>query len=101
MRRLVVTNRAEADLRGIWRWSFERFGEARADRYLDELDEGMRTCGSEPEKGTRRDALRPGYWSRLVRKHVAFYTFTDDEVVIGRVLHGGMDADLHLPSKED
>ncbi|MHC4390096.1 MAG: type II toxin-antitoxin system RelE/ParE family toxin [Planctomycetota bacterium] len=91
MRALVVSERAEADLREIWRWSYHQFGEDQADRYLDQLDEGLQTCGAEPEGGRQRDAVRPGYWSKLIRKHVAFYTFTDDEVLIQRVLHGSMD----------
>jgi plasmid stabilization system protein ParE len=67
-----------------------------ADRYLDELDAGLQGCGAEPERGKRRDDVRPGYWSRLIRKHVAFYTVTADQVLVQRVLHGSMDPDLHL-----
>lgn len=94
--RLVVSERAEADLRDIWLFSFKTWGEAQADRYLDELDAGLRECAAEPERGRRRDEVRPGYWSLLVRRHVAFYTFTTDEVLLQRVLHGSMDPDRHL-----
>ncbi len=95
-RALVISERAEADLREIWRWSYERFGEDQADLYLDQLDDGLRRCGAEPEDGKQREAVRSGYWSRLVRKHIAFYTFTDDEVLIQRVLHGSMDPLRHV-----
>ncbi|HEX5053751.1 MAG TPA: type II toxin-antitoxin system RelE/ParE family toxin [Planctomycetota bacterium] len=95
-RRLVVSERAEADLREIWLYSFKTWGEAKADRYLDALDAGLHGCGAEPENGRRRDEVRPGYWSLLIRRHVAFYTVTVDEVLIQRVLHGSMDPDLHL-----
>lgn len=96
MRALVVSERAEADLREIWRWSCEQFGESQADLYLDQLDTGLRKCGAEPEDGKQREAIRPNYWSRLVGKHIAFYTFTDDEVLIQRVLHGSMDPLRHV-----
>ena len=95
-RRLVVSRRAEADLIEIWLYSFENWGEAQADRYLDALGDGLRECAAEPECGRRRDEVRPGYWSLLVRRHVAFYTFTADEVLIRRVLHGSMDPDRHV-----
>lgn len=95
-RRLVVSKRAHADLLEIWRYSFKNWGEAQADRSLDELDAGLRECGAEPECGRRRDEVRPGYWSLFVRRHVAFYTVTADEVRIQRVLHGSMDPDLHM-----
>ena len=96
MRRLVISHQAEADLRGIWLWSFRMFGETRADRYLDDLDAAMRMCGSDPESGKNRDTLRVGYRSLLVGKHLVFYTFTDETVLIRRVLHGNMDPDRHV-----
>lgn len=74
MRAVRIGERAEADLEAIWHWTREAFGARQADRYLYELDEGMRACGA-----------------ALVRRHVIFYTFTDDEVMIRRVLHGSMD----------
>ncbi len=45
---------------------------------------GMRRCGAVPAGGKQQEAMRPGYWSKLVRKHVAFYTFSDDAVLIER-----------------
>lgn len=95
-RRLVVSKRAEADLREVWLYSLKTWGEAQADRYLDELGVGLHCCGAEPERGRRRDEVRLGYWSCLIRRHVAFYTVTADVVLIQRVLHGSMDPDLHL-----
>ena len=95
-RRLVVSARAEADLREIWRYGYEAWGEAQADRYLDELDTGLRSCQDGPELGRRRDELRTGYRSRLIRKHIAYDTVTESHVLIQRVLHGSMDPDLHL-----
>jgi len=96
MRQLIISNKAEADLREIWRWSYIRFGESQADRYLDDLDTGMRLCSSDPEKGKQREALRAGYRSVLVGKHLVFYTFTHDTVLVQRVLHGSMDPDRHV-----
>lgn len=96
MRRLVISERAEADLRAIWRYSFNNWGEAQADRYFDALEDGMRTCAAEPESGKQRDALRLGYMSLQIRKHVAFYTFGEDEVLIQRVLHCSMDPTRHV-----
>ena len=100
MRRLVVSDRAERDLREIWLYTFQTWGEAQADRYLDELDAGLRECGAEPERGQCRDDVRTGVRSRLIRRHVAFFTFVDDEVRVLRVLHASMDPDMHLDDDE-
>lgn len=94
---LLISERAEADLLNIWLWTQERFGEAQADRYLDELDAGMRRCGEAPESGRDRAFLRAGYRSRSVGKHIIFYTVADTEVVVRRVLHANMDLGEHLP----
>jgi toxin ParE1/3/4 len=101
MRRLVVSDRADADLREIWSYSFKTWGEAQADRYLDQPDDGLQGCRIDPERGRPRDDVRAGYWSLLNRRHVAFYTFTDDGVLIQRVLHSSMDPALHLDEVDD
>lgn len=81
-------------------YRFQNRGEAQADRDLDGLDGDLQACRAQPEQGKAREDVRPGYRSGLVRKHVPFYTFTDDEVVVQRVLHGSMDPTIHLPDDE-
>lgn len=95
-RELVLTHRAEADLREIWVYSFENWGIQQADRYLDLLGEALQQCGANPDRGKKRGELRPGYRSLLIRKHVIFYTFNDDEVLIQRVLHSSMEPHRHV-----
>ena len=60
------------------------------------MERGIRELAKDPERGTGRDALRPGYWSKKLEHHIVFYTFTDDEVRIRRVLHEVMDVGRHL-----
>ena len=99
-RKLFVSECADADLRQIWRWTYDNFGEAQADRYPDELDCGMRACTAAPKRGKNRSALRAAYWSRLVRRHVVSYNFTSDQVLVQRVLHASIDFEAHLPGDE-
>lgn len=95
-RRLLISKRAEADLCEIWLYSFENWGEEQADRYLDELDTGLQECRLHPERGKQRADVRADCWSLLLGQHVAFFRFTDHEVLIQRVLHASMDPNLHL-----
>lgn len=95
-RKLVKDHAAESDLIGIWLYSFEQWSEAQADRYLSSLEEGIAVIVSKPETGRQRDPLRKSYWSKRIEHHVVFYTFTDSELRIRRVLHEVMDPDLHL-----
>ncbi len=41
MRKVYVQALAEVDLLNIWQYTFEEWGEAQADKYLDELDSRM------------------------------------------------------------
>jgi toxin ParE1/3/4 len=95
-RQLVKDSVAEKDLIGIWVYSFETWGEAQADRYLDALEDGMRKLAADPKAGDQRDAVRQGYWSVRIEHHVIFYTFTHAEARIRRVLHEAMDVGHHL-----
>ena len=95
-RRVLISHRAEADLREIWHYTAETWDESQADRYLDALADGMQICGLRPQDGTNRDAIRRGYWSARLRKHVIFYTVDETSVIIQRVLHGSQDHPQHL-----
>ena len=96
MRTIHVHGSAESDLIDIWRYSFGQRGELRADKYLDELDSGIRRLADNPEIGMKRDYVRDGYRVLFVSSHAVYYTLTPDTVHIIRVLHGSMDPDRHL-----
>jgi len=54
MRTIHVHGSAESDLIDVWRYSFEQWGELQADKYLDELDSGIRKLAINPESGMWR-----------------------------------------------
>ncbi len=95
-RTLAKDRAAETDLVDIWVYSFNQWSEAQADRYLSAIENGIKKLMGEPEDGKQRDKLRNGYWSKRIEHHVVFYTFTDNELRIRRVLHEVMDPDIHL-----
>ena len=96
MLKIHVGELAENDLIGIWRYSFEEWGEIQADKYLDQLDSGIKKLAHNPELGMKRDYVRDGYRVSFIGSHAAYYTATPDTVHIIRVLHGSMDPDRHL-----
>ncbi|MHC5063901.1 MAG: type II toxin-antitoxin system RelE/ParE family toxin [Planctomycetota bacterium] len=96
MRSLALSERARSDLKGICQYSFRFWGAKQATRYLLNLEHSLRELARRPESGLERERLRIGFWSKRVRQHVIFYTFSDQELRVHRVLHGAMDSDLHL-----
>ena len=91
--------RAESDLIEIWLYTYNRWGEVQADRYFNELDKGIRGLGRNPELGQRCDAIREGYRSLRIHRHVVYYTVTPSVIHIIRVLHERMDPDRHFAGR--
>lgn len=87
---------AESDLIGIWQYTFEQWDAARADKYLDELDDGIQQLADNPHMGAKRDYVRESYRVLFVNSHSVYYTVTPSTIHIIRVLHGQMDAGRHL-----
>lgn len=87
---------AESDLVGIWEYSFEEWGGAQADTYLDELDEAIRLLTDNPELGANRDFVRKGFRVLFVNRHSIYYTMTNTDIYVVRVLHEQMDPAKHL-----
>lgn len=96
MLKLQRTPEAESDLIDIWRFTFEAWGEQQAEKYLDALEAGMAQLTRMPNIGKARDAVRPGYRSLQVGRHVIFYRTLKGAIDIVRVLHDRMDPDVQL-----
>ena len=97
MQRALTKDRAaEVDLIEIWVWTFDHWGVEQADRYLGLIDVAIRALADDPTRGRSRESLRPEYRSLTTGHHVIFFTHTENEVRIRRVLHEVMDFDSHL-----
>lgn len=87
---------AELDLLAIWEYSFQEWGAAHADRYLDSLDQRIRALARNPALGKSRDEVRKGYRALCVNRHTVYYTVSSEAIQIIRVLHGQMDPYRYL-----
>lgn len=96
MRKIHLQAAAEQDLLDIWQYSRKRWNAAQADRYLDDLDQGMQLLARNAELGAKRDRVRTGYRALFVKSHVIYYTMTSTTIHIVRVLHDRMDPNRHL-----
>ena len=87
---------ARADLKGIWRYSYEHWGAEQADRYLVALEAGILKLALNPLLGKARDYIRPGYRSIQIARHVVYYRKRGAIIEIVRVLHERMEPGSHL-----
>lgn len=78
-------------------------GTERASAYVSLLEAACLSLGDFPERGTRRDDLRPGLRTLGFRRQASIvFRITADGVEIGRILHGGRDlAALAITVEED
>lgn len=88
MRKVLKQALAEADLVDVWIYTHDRWGDAQADRYFDDLETGINRLGRNPALGRSCDQIRQGYRVLRVNRHLVFYTH--DELAV-RVLHDRMD----------
>jgi toxin ParE1/3/4 len=88
--------RAQSDLKAIWRYSFQQWGERQADLYLKQLDDGIQSLRDFPDLGEPCDHIRVGYRKLQVNRHLIFYRRTDQRIEVVRVLHQAMDVGRHI-----
>ncbi|MEX0731090.1 MAG: type II toxin-antitoxin system RelE/ParE family toxin [Aquisalimonadaceae bacterium] len=96
MFKLSITPKAESDLIGIWVYTCEKWGVDQADKYLDQLEAGMKQLINHPPLGANYAHVLPGYRRLQVEHHAVFYQLLDSEVLVVRVLHEDMDAPERL-----
>jgi len=91
-----IRPRARQDLKAIWRYTRDRWGEPQADLYLSQLDAGIRSLLQFPNVGESCDHIRAGYRKLHVHRHLIFYRSGDVQIEVVRVLHQAMDVSRHL-----
>lgn len=91
MYKVRLTPAARDDLKEIWNYSYDTWGEAKADAYLMAIDAKFRTIEENPKIGRRRPDIKPGYYSIRAIKHVVFYVLDGQYINIIGVIHERMD----------
>jgi toxin ParE1/3/4 len=92
--RVVFSRRALDDLRETGAWIAANASVEVAERYLNRLRDYCRRFDAFPERGTRRDDLKPGVRTiGFERRVTVVFAVFETEVVIMRLLYGGRDVE--------
>lgn len=97
----VLSNAAGADLDDIYVYSFETFGEARADAYFLSLRDCLQTLAETSRMGQDASALHAGLLRHHHARHVVYYLIEDGGIFVVRVLHDAMDAPRHVCAPQE
>ena len=103
-RKVILRPAAETDLTELYHSITERSGHpARAMEYIRRIRAYCETLAAFPERGRRRDDLRPGLWIiGFERRVVIVYMILDTgDVEIGRIFYGGRDYEAIMRDDED
>jgi toxin ParE1/3/4 len=96
MRKIHIQARAKQDLKNIWLYSFKNWGHPQADKYYDELIEGITVIVNNPKIGINRDDIRQGYRQYHINRHMVFYRLTPTRINVVRILGDSMDVERHV-----
>ncbi|MBF0136857.1 MAG: type II toxin-antitoxin system RelE/ParE family toxin [Magnetococcales bacterium] len=88
---LRLTDTAEADLAEIWSFVASESSEATATRLLAKIENTSRLLLEFPLSGTARNQFAAGLRVILEGNYAIYYTVSEAELVIVRVLHGARD----------
>lgn len=98
MNEVVFTPRARADLISLYDYIAEQGGEARALAYVGRIEAACQNLAVFPQRGVRRDDIRPRTRIISIGKRVLVAFHLDEGVVtIDRVLYGGRDLGTAFP----
>jgi toxin ParE1/3/4 len=93
---------AEADLHGLYRYIGEEAGPTVAGIYVDRIESACMALETFPERGTRRDDIRPGLRTMgFERRATIVFQVGTTTVEIVRVLYGGQDYERILRDRRD
>ncbi|ECA3794805.1 type II toxin-antitoxin system RelE/ParE family toxin [Salmonella enterica subsp. enterica] len=85
---------AEADLEGIWLYTFQNWSITQADSYHRDLVATFEALVNGMKPG--RPSVLPDYQKCLCGSHVVYFLDYPDRVDIIRILHQRQDADQYL-----
>ncbi|MFC4293319.1 type II toxin-antitoxin system RelE/ParE family toxin [Sphingorhabdus arenilitoris] len=92
MAKLVLTPKARNDLAAIDEWGYQQFGLNVADDYSRGLKQAFDQIADFPKSDAAASEIGKNIRCLTHRKHRIFYSYTNDTVLIVRIVHHAMDA---------
>ena len=86
-----LSQKAAADIEGIYACTIEQHGVVLARKYLNSLHACFEHLAEHPMLGRRADQVASGVRRHECQSHVVFYVPGDAGISIARVLHARMD----------
>ena len=96
MLKVVKRPLAKIDIKKIWRYTCDKWGEQQADAYIYNLGHAIESIADNPKIGVNIEYVRQGYRIYHYQRHLVIYRPTLTTIEIVRVLGERMDIKRHL-----
>lgn len=101
MLEIQIYPKAESDLEEIWTYTYNTWGSAQAEHYIDEFALSFAFLAENPLICYERNEYVPAVRIYHHAHHLILYTTTDSTLQIIRILHKNMDVDVVLEEEEN
>lgn len=91
-----LSGKADQDLTEIYIYSYNNFGESKADSYFLGLEQSLIKLADKPNLGRKIDYIKQGYFRYEYVSHSIIYKQKEAGILVMRILHGCMDMERHL-----
>ena len=95
MLEIVKRPLAKEDIKNIWLYSFNAWGETQADSYVLDLDQIICKLAQTPTIGVKLEKVKNNYRQYHTKHHLVFYRYTKTTLEVVRILHEKMDVSRH------
>lgn len=92
----VLTRAAEADLANIWDYTANTWGVDQAKLYTHKIKDACGALSMGVQTGQSAEHIRPGYRKMSIGRHKLYFTVSEEQILVVRILHQSMDVDAHL-----
>lgn len=96
MLKILTKPRAKNDIKKIWRYTYDKYGEKQADDYTNQLGQAINAMVVNPMLGIAIDYVKKGYRQYHFKHHLVIYRLTQKSIEVVRILGENMDASRHL-----
>ena len=87
---------AKNDIKKIWHYTYEHWGDIQADTYVSNLGQSIESIIDNPKIVSVIDHVREGYRLLYFKHHLVIYRITNKTIEVVRVLGENMDVIRHI-----
>lgn len=93
---VVLQPEAQLDLESIAQYTGQHWGTSQRNAYVRAISRALTQLGENPRLGRLQEDVGRNVRALRVQQHIIYYRLHADTVMVLRILHGKMDAALHI-----